>query len=58
MTTQSIQSRNVKNTFDLFANQIIAPAQLRFIKGGEDLDGDGVDDEANGVVGTVDIVSF
>lgn len=58
MTTQNNQFANVNNTFDLFANNAIDPQQLTYIKGGEDLDGDGIDDETQGVVGTEDVVGF
>ena len=58
MTTQNNVFVNASPSFAVFTNEQIDIHQLSFIKGGEDLDGDGIDDEGNGYIGTEDIIGF
>lgn len=58
MTNQNNVFVGENNVFAAFVAHQIAIQQLSFIKGGEDLDGDGIDDESNGAVGTIDIIGF
>ena len=58
MRTQKNEIAKSIHTFDQFKELILAPNQLTTIKGGIDIDGDGVDDDVNGVIGTIDVVVF
>lgn len=58
MTNSNNVFQSVNNSFAAFTATEIEVPQLSFIKGGEDLDGDGIDDETNGYIGTEDIVGF
>ena len=57
MTTNNKVLATVNNSFAAFINTEIETPQLSFIKGGDGSEGEG-DDDANGYVGTEDIVVF
>ncbi len=58
MTTNNNVFITANHSFAAFIHTEIETPQLSFIKGGNGTEGDGSDDEANGYVGTEDVVGF